>query len=401
MKNYTRGLVKAAVLFCLLWSHQAIVCAEAVYLKSGRVMKGRIIEKTPDHIVLKTGEGESEVKSTIFLDDILKIETEENYSKEESLIKNQLEQSYVIRSVANQKSLSERIKSTPHDLAANIRKMVSQSLEFSSSGEKKEDGAGLSVVTAKSGLGSVSGVVRLPENWKEMKGSLYVYMLVRSSGIGFVSSVEPLYTEITQYGISGRDVNYTVDRVPAGKYGIFAVWDVAKPDVAKVNIKGKLFLKNLIMRGDYRGASGIIDVGEYEHKENVNFECATLVQADQVEQQQTMELELELVDIYYRRMPNREILIFMLVKNKSKFDSPSLSFDVYINDKKITEKPLNFGNLAAEEEKEFDLSNVYEKYKKQIIDHGGSVGLLKMPKIRVVWVSNREVFIEKTLFIFQ
>lgn len=76
------------VVFCLLFP---AVCplaayADAVYLKNGKVMTGKIVEKNDQFIVLKFGAGTDVARVTIFHEDVSKIESEKEYAQDVAMI---------------------------------------------------------------------------------------------------------------------------------------------------------------------------------------------------------------------------------------------------------------------------------------------------------------------------
>ncbi|HQP91923.1 MAG TPA: hypothetical protein PLU24_04540, partial [Candidatus Omnitrophota bacterium] len=143
------------------------VSADAIYLKNGKVMQGRIVEKSEKYLVLRSGEGESAVDSTIFLEDILKIESTQDYSREENLISSQLEKSSVFKKATSEKPFYTKIKPIKDYGAQDIKDLIAQNRRLAAENkEDKKDKERRAVSSAKSGEGSINGTITLPLEWR-------------------------------------------------------------------------------------------------------------------------------------------------------------------------------------------------------------------------------------------
>ncbi len=384
------------------------VFADAVYLKNGKVMKGRIVEKTENYIVLRIGDGESAVDSTIFPEDILRIEAQEEYSKKESLITEQIEKTGIFKKAATEESLFSKFRPVGDYGASDIRSMVLQSRSISAA--KSSGGAGTEearpevlAAVAKSGSGSLSGVIRLPQDWKK-NGTLYVYLMEKSAGRGFVSTGDMIYEKIAPDNIVDRMVRYTISGVPSGEYSVFALWDISKPLVEERMLKGGKALINLGLKGDYVGASeGIIELKPDAVLDNINFDCGLLLKEDRIANVSIFDLNVSILDIYYRRLANKNIQVLMSVKNSSRASTPPLNFYIFINDEYVMNRLMSFAPFSPGQEKELDLTPVYKAYVEKVLKEGTDEKTMlktKQLKIKVVWVLNADVSFEKTIFIF-
>lgn len=376
-------LIFVSVLSMVL-SAARVAGADAVYLKNGRVMKGRIIEKNEQFLVLKSGEDESAVKTTIFLEDINRIETEEQYSKEAP----------PIPFLSGREPFSLQ-KPPEMALPQNISLATPQQYTFPAigSGETQE--------------GSISGFVGLPENFKEHNGDLYVYLMEDIGRGRFASSPFMLYTRISASEIISRLVPYKMEHVPVATYKIFAQWDIAPPFIQELSEGQRRTLTSLGTQGDYEGSlADAFVLAAGEDKENVGISCTTFLQTSKAVAMESPKPDFQIEDLYYRKASLSEPEFFILIKNKGETAISWLAFDIFINDEKVSSGPMGLGSLKSGEEKEFDITLAYQSYQKIMKEKQANKEVpeelptegIKQVKFKIVWPQTQEVEFEKTLF---
>ena len=220
-------------LIALCLGVSSVAYADAIYLKTGRVMTGRIVEKNEKYLVLKTGAGEATVKTTIFLEDINRIEGEDGHvqnvvSVPAEFLTGGLNISGVL---ANPDATGvERIKNL---LEENRQVSSSVSPEAGTTSGEEETmtvpeavkSAGqekfLTPLAVHSGSGTISGIVSLPSVsntpgvLKGTRGDLYIY-LMEDTGTrkNFLATWIP-YVKIDNVDITARQMAYKINHVPA------------------------------------------------------------------------------------------------------------------------------------------------------------------------------------------
>lgn len=417
-------------IFLVLCSLPFFAFAEAVYLKNGTVMVGRIVEKNEKYIVLKSGEGEDAITATVFMDDVNRIEGQEEYDRKVSLIPFQLRpKEFLWPEVSASAPLPLSIKEPETE---RIKNLVKGSLEHAAA-QKEEyaaplegDGAspeqipflpygrqtpkkkmqflatGMQLSQAMpsqtQGNGRISGAVMLPK--ERLAGPLYVYLL-RDMGSGkFLSTPKLLFVKVQAEGAPGAAVPYSIENVPSGKYRVFAQWDVAPPEIRLENIGSNQVLTFLGTWGDYTGMTAeTILLAEDEEKTGVNLMCATLIEKNKLDFYVGPRHDFQIEDIYYQRTASGINRLVLVIKNRGIKPIDLLVFDVYINDQKISPIPLEFNNIAPGEKREFDISGFYIIYLKMIKDGRIPSGPEKVVKFKFVLPSSKETEFEKTLFI--
>lgn len=398
---------------CLLFSILCVVAhAEVVYLKNGTVIKGRLVAKSDKYIVISSGEPLAPVRSTIFLEDINKMLTDEEYEKEPLSAhgaplpglfeaKRQqpvYEKDFLISTVPRQESRShikqllrqeEEYRSTsgPEGLVEG-RGFLEE--EYTSQGLTKEEVDLRLKETAfaqKKGRGAISGTVSLPAV-QDAKGSLYVYLLEDAGDGLFIGSEKMLFDKVV---VPAAKTPYKIKNVPEGKYKVFAEWDIAKPDV-KIEKAGLMYLG---AQGDYTGSTqDVITLGVDESRENVDFSCNTFVEKDLLEFDWGEKPSFRIKDIYYVKSFPDEQRFYIIIQNLSKNPIPMLPLDIYINDKKVFSYPWKFTDIPALGEKEFDISGSYKGYLNISKEQENSL------KFKVEFPESRDVEFEKTIYIF-
>jgi hypothetical protein len=279
-KSYVMGMVFAAA---LVLSMAAAVRAEVVILKNGTVMRGKIVEKTPEYIVLRSGEGEAATRATIFLEDINRMMSEEEFEQERGYVPLSLFASNrTVVPVVEKEPVFSSVpsgSSREHILALVTSKQEQGIAPFAVNEEQEsgelDTGAGQGVFLRKfierqphslkptgrdalveegsvkrEGKGRISGFVTLPP-LEGVSGDLYVYILEDTASGNFISAPKMLFDKIDAAEIKGRRVPYSIEGVPAGTYKVFAQWDVARPAVKITTVGEKVSLAYLGAQGDY------------------------------------------------------------------------------------------------------------------------------------------------------
>ncbi len=345
--------------------------AEAVYLKNGRVMVGRIVEKSPDYIVLKTGEGPEAATATIFLEDIAKIEEEEIYAQELSAVPFYLKRPLGPAETSGPTQLplrppTESITSRIHALVEGDKLMKAGELPF---GEKikelpdidaspltlkayasymqmmEERKQGLQAMiearkngkSLPSGNGRIGGVVTLPDMpYKvpvsaEASGGLYVYLLKEQSGGRYTFPVPMLYAIVDAANVTLAQVRYEITGIPPGRYKVFAQWDVAPPAVREERSDKDSFLNYLGAEGDYSGFyTDPIDIGKDVLLKDIDFTCVDQSPFDEIFFNWLQPFEFEITDIYYTRPRQDDPHILLVIKNVGSQDIDVLALDLFI-----------------------------------------------------------------------
>ncbi|HAJ56374.1 MAG TPA: hypothetical protein DCL35_01235 [Candidatus Omnitrophica bacterium] len=385
-----------AIVACLLcFAACPLAHADAVYLKNGKVMRGRIVEKTQEHIVLKTGEGEYAVRNTIYLEDISRIQTEQEYSSEAKFIPAQLfRQDF--------KKLWEQGAPLPTPVEPEKEEYIKPIEEPGQDvGRLKPAAAPLPFgqVDAR-GVGTISGFVRLPEDEEKRKGDLYIYIMKEAGPGRFIlPSGNFLYQVIGGDSITSVVLPYRFDNIDAGTYKVFAIWDTALPFIKKKKIRGSEMLVGLGLKGDYMGMqSGEVSIIKDRPDGIVNIESLVYISKDQPGALMPQEDEYLVSDIYYRKIAAKDGGLFLLVKNQGEDVIDSLELDLFINDEKAGAVPIEIGPIQAHQEKEFDISRNFEVYRKQKEKEGWDI-MGKLTRFKIVSRKRGELELEKAIFI--
>lgn len=419
-----------AVFFILAQPFEAF--ADAVYLKNGVVMMGRIIEKNPQYLVLKTSEDADAVRVTIFLEDIYKIEAQnvfveklkfvpyellhkvsevfpppgtgslkppENVSAPQG-IRSLLEKDrrykldHILKKNAGDEALSD-------DRQEALKPLKEAGQETDTSSIKQE--AVLEVLKpVEMGDGRISGSVILPDlpYEKRKRGDLYVYLMQDLGSNRFAFGANMLFEKISYKNIASRKVSYKIEHIPAGRYKVFAQWDIEIPFVKeKIIDKDKRVLGYIGAKGDYSGScEGVIDLVVHEKKEGVDFNCLDIIRQDQFSFDLGRNPLVDVKDLYYRKLPTEAGKIFLLVTNTNDGVVNLAAFDILINDEKVMPLPFQLNMIEPKSEKEFDITQIYYQYKaaKEAKGEGDPGPTLRF---KVVWPATGEVVFEKVLTI--
>ncbi len=393
--------------------------AAAVYLKNGTVMKGRIVARDQEKIVLKTGEGEAEAKVTIFLDDILRIESEEEYAAEVALIPFGLYQDNAgskkpwddlapFLGPGADKSGMEYIR----ELLAQDRRLSASKVDTDNDKEKgvyQEDKEEYGVRTevfspaqsrTKKGDGSVSGIVKLPKIPKGEKGNVYVYLMEKLQEGVFSAGSEMLFQKIDASKVVTDTIFYKIEHVPAGTYKVHAQWDVAYPPIQERRVRDGFTLDYLGFKGDYRGSTPeTISLSEDENKWGVNFSCKSPIESGVTLLIPEEKPLFEIMDLVYREVPPEPPKFILIVKNKSRSPIYHLLVDILVNEKKVTQMPMELGFFEGNKEREFDITEAYNVYKELIGRENPDAVVGKAVTFKILWPTTEEVLFEKALFI--
>lgn len=354
--------------------------ADAVYLKNGKVMRGRIVEKTQTYLVLKTGEGEAAVKTTIYLEDINRMQSDEEYNETRKFIPTQ---------IFKQESSMPWEDGVP---------FVVPAVPFELGVTKLPSLPGLDISGA--GVGSISGFVELPPNFKRYKGDLYVYLTRDTGGNRFsLTAASGLYQKIKGDDITASLVPFRIAGVPGGTYKIFAYWDVASPYVKKKQVLGREVLLGFGLKGDYMGVqSDKVTMTAENTEQTVELDCRQYLTEDRVKATGSEGELYQVKDIYYRKLAAQGVKVYLVLEN---FDDEELSlllFDLVINNEKVPSGVLSLGPLRKGEEKEFDITGPYESYLNEKRKEGIDPTISPL-RFKVISRESGDVEIEKVLFI--
>ncbi|MFB3919549.1 hypothetical protein BU251_08290 [Candidatus Velamenicoccus archaeovorus] len=403
--------------------------AEVVILKNGTVMRGKIVEKTPKYIVLRSGEGEAATRATIFLEDINRMTSEEEFDQERGYVPLSLfEADRTVVPVVEKEPLFSSVSSDASK--EHIMAMVASEEEGSATPEaaaggwasgELEPGSGQGAFlkrfierqphplkpprqetpgegnpVKREGEGRISGVVTLPP-LKGVSGDLYVYLLEDTGDGNYISASKMMFDKIDAAEIKGQKVPYSIEGVPAGTYKVFAQWDVARPAVKITTIGEKVSLAYLGAQGDYSGTTkNALTLGINELRDGVNFPCTTFIESDKMSFDWGAKPLFRIEDIYYQRNYPDENRFFLVIRNPTPQQIDILPLDIYINDKKIFSFPWEFRDIPANGEKEFDISQAYQGYVRLMGNDAGT-----SLKFTVYFANSKEKEFEKLIYVFK
>ncbi len=414
------------------------VRAEAVYLKNGRVMVGRIVEKNPDYIVLKTGEGPEAVTATIFLEDVAKVEEEETYAQELSAVPFYLKKPPGPAETSGPEPVAlrpptESIFSRIHSLVEGDKLMKAGEPPFKKNigevsdidvnpltlkayasymqmMEERKQGLQAMIEARKhgeplpQGNGRISGVVTLPDMpynvsvSAEASGGLYVYLLKEQSGGRYTFPAPMLYAIIDAVNVTLAQVRYEITGIPPGRYKVFAQWDVAPPAVREERGEADSFLNYLGAGGDYSGfCKDPIDVGKDVVKD-IDLTCVDQSPFDEIFFNWLQPFEYEITDIYYTRPRQDDPHILLVIQNVGSQAIDVLGLDLFIEDMKMV-FPLELNNIGSGQEKEFDISSFFVTHLK-MTEGSGLARKARSVRFRVQNPITKEVEFEKNLYIY-
>lgn len=411
--------VLLSLLLCGLWL-VPFAGAEVVYLKNGTVMKGRIVGKNDTTIILQSGD-DPQTRSTIFLSDINKMMTDEEFEKQslsasldvlksstwippsfengpvlpdasgedpashiQSLVRSQ--QEYLVRQAKEQMA-----QQSPESEKDPLRLMTERERKRTQSEEVRIERLRS---LPKEGKGEFSGKVILPK-LPEARGDLYVYVMEDAGKGKFISADKMLFQKIDASEITSNEVPYTIKNIPSGTYKIFAQWDLSKPDVSVAVTADKVALEFLGTQGDYTGFTrDTVSLGIDEMKEGVDFACTTYIDKDKTRFDWGKRPAFRIKDIYYLKS-HPEDRFYIIIQNLSPKPIDNLPLDISINDKKIFAYAWQLKDIPAEGEKEFDISTAYRGYQKLTQGQSG-----KALKFKVTFAGSAETEFEKILYVF-
>ncbi|MFA5039861.1 MAG: hypothetical protein WC732_09325 [Candidatus Omnitrophota bacterium] len=426
-----RGRNKTA-LFCLsrifFWLLFFVFCADAraevVYLKNGTVMKGRLVQKNEQFIVIAAGEGEAEARTTIFLDDINKMMTDEEFEKESFYgplevikplpvtrpffqkdfipvaVEGSDSSSYIQGLIqgeqkyrAGQDAAEAAAKSLEEEDPKSLFERFEQKRVELAKPDLTEKIERLSAAPRK-GKGRISGVVTLADILG-IQADLYVYLMEDAGGGKYISSEKMLFDKIKGEDITSSKVPYVIKGVPAGSYKVFAQWDISRPNVRIETSGEKVSLAYLGAQGDYSGMTkDAVSLGIDELRENINFPCATYIEKNRLTFDWGQKPAFRVKDIYYLQS-YPEGKFYMIIRNLSPQPIDVLPLDIYINDRRIFSFAWELKDIPGHGEKEFDISAAFKGY--QNITRGAAENILKF---RVTFAGAKETEFEKTIYIF-
>ncbi len=410
-------------------SAPAAARAEVVILKNGTIMRGKIVEKTPEYIVLRSGEGESATRATIFLEDINRMMSEEEFEQERGYVPLSLfEANRTVTPVVEREPIFSSIPSgsSKEHIMSLVTSEQGQGIVPAAVNEEQESGgpgvgagqgfflkkfierrphslkptAGETLAEESSakreGKGRISGFVTLPP-LEGISGDLYVYLLEDAGNGNFISAPRMLFDKIDAAEIKGRRVPYSIEGVPAGTYKVFAQWDVARPAVKITTVGEKVSLAYLGAQGDYSGMTkNELTIGINELRDGVNFPCTTFIESDKLTFDWGEKPLFRITDIYYQRNYPDENKFSLVVRNPTPRQIEILPLDIYINDRKVFSFPWEFKDIPPNGEKEFDISQAYRGYVR--IAGGDTENKLKFT---VYFANSKEKEFEKIIYVFK
>ncbi|MFH0940532.1 MAG: hypothetical protein V1840_01595, partial [Candidatus Omnitrophota bacterium] len=254
------------------------------------------------------------------------------------------------------------------------------------------DAAGILSVSnvASMGDGSIAGSVKLPEETSKYKASLYVY-LAKDAGGSFVIAPGLPYQKIEPDAIISSLVYYKIEHVGAGHYKVFADWDIAPPPIGTKKINGAEVLFGFGTKGDYTGAyEDVVKLDVNENRDNVNIDCLTYVTKDFVDMSDMPKsTDFSVIDIYFKKTSSKQMILALRVKNTGDTAIASLALEAFINDEKVGQEPYVLGDLALNEDKEFDITPLVGAYQKPF----------SMLRFKFVRSKTGEVELEKDVYL--
>lgn len=436
MANMYKAKALLIAMFVLVCARPLKVFADAVYLKNGTVMTGRIVEKNSQHLVLKTSEDADAVRVTIFLEDISRIEAQDVFVEKLKFVPYELlhKTSEVFPSAGTEsfkppenvsgpqgiRSLLEKDRQykLDHILKKNTKdeelsdfgnldrqealKRLKEANKESDTSSIKQEAVLEALKPVEMGDGCISGSVILPDlpYERRKRGDLYVYLMQDLGSHRFAFGANMLFEKISYKDIASRKISYEIERIPAGRYKVFAQWDIEIPFVKeKIIEKNKKVLGYIGAKGDYSGScKDVIDLAVHEKKEGVDFNCLDLIQEDQFSFDLGRNPSVEIKDLYYRKLPTEAGKIILLVTNANDGVVNLAVFDILINDDKVMPLPFQLNMIEPKSEKEFDITQVYYQYKaaKEATGDGSPGPALRF---KIVWPATGEVVFEKVLTI--
>ena len=389
----------------------SVIYADAIVLKNGRVMTGKIVEKNEKYIVLKTGTGEATVKTTIFLEDINRIEGEDGHVQNvvpipaEFLTGAGTLAKPGATGVERIKDLLEENSRAPSSVPPAAETISGE--EETTAAQEVAKGAEqekfLSPLAVHSGIGTISGIVSLPSlsNLKETRGDLYIYLMEDTGTRRNSLATWIPYVKIDNVDITSRQTAYKINRVPAGTYQVFAQWHIAPLTKSEEKANLAKVWGFIGTKGDYMGISKEnIVLAPDEERTGVDIDCSTLVQANMVIAPSQEEDKIQIEDLYYQSFSPQQVKFILLVKNKSNEPADLSGLSILINDEKVTQSPLPLTNIAPQKECEVDVTDIYEAYKRYVQEKNHSTEVsLKTVRFKVIKSLTGEVEFEKVLFI--
>jgi len=433
-----RAFIASLILLCLLVAGPCAF-AEAVYLKNGRVMVGVIVEKTPDYLVLKSGEGPEAATATIFLEDVARIEEEEDYARELANVPYYIKKTFApaegqgsaslplrpptesitarIRSLvegdkvlkAGERPPEEKIQELPNidanpltlqAYASYLHMLEERRAQLEAQIEARKKGQ-----PPPSGDGRIAGTVTLPDMPRnvpvstEASGGLYVYLLKEQPDGRYTFPAPMLYAAVDAANVTLAQVRYEVTGIPPGRYKVFAQWDVAAPAVREERNEKDTFLNYLGAQGDYSGFhKDAVDLEKDAAVRGIDFDCVDQSAFNEIFFSWMQPFQYEIRDIYYSRPRPETPLILLVAKNIGSRPIDILALDLFIDDMKMV-FPLELNNIAPGEEKEFDISSFFVTHLK-LTEGANLVRKSRSVKFRVQNPITKEVEFEKNLYIY-
>jgi hypothetical protein len=419
------------------------VFAEAVYLKNGSVMTGRVVEMTKRKIVLQTGEGGEAVKTTIYAEDINRVVSDEEYAQSVAQMPMDLKDKLTASGVGMAAALTPATSSDPRE---RIRQMIEASREVALEKAVEQGGGegvpdneppvspeamsvrgGPEVLAAHSqmilerkkqlkamaegkatpdakGEGHIAGIVTLPGrplDWGltgEAKGDLFVYLMKESAEGIYVAPM--LFDRIQADRILSTEVAFDIRDVPSGTYRVFADWDIAEPAVRVVEDEGHTILNYIGSRGDYAGsAADKVAVEGAGGAKDIMIACTQPLILDQVFQDPGVTRQIVVTDIFFVRTASQEGRIVALIKNAAAVPASKEILELIIDEERQM-FPVEMLEMAPGETQPYDITSFYRDYAKRHFGEDGSKTIEpRSVRFRLADPLNKEVVFDKTVFV--
>jgi hypothetical protein len=396
------------ILLCMTVVCAMTAQAAVVYLKNGRVMTGRVVARDQEKIELKTGTGDAAVRTTIFLEDINRIETEDAYKEEIDLIPFELLSSKANESASGSFAFNTSVALKRFPSQKNVSADEVGSGKMLSENDRLEEPGPLPLpadivppwVKDSVVSGSISGIVRLPSGLiGKDKGDLYVFLMEDIGHKTFVEIVPWLYQKIDKKAIRTHEVAYQINHVPKNTYKVFVVWDIAAPPVEEKKTSKGVVLRKVERKGDYVGSSDeSILLRNNENRRNVDIKGLDYVAKNaEIFIPLGERPNIAIYDIVYARKNLNEEKFEFIIKNEGEGESGQLVFDILINGEQISLMPTYVDSLRPDEERHEDLTWHIERYKEDCMNVHPDWRLPNRLKIQIIWNETQEVIYEKTI----
>ncbi len=376
--------------------------AAAIYLKNGRVMQGKIVEKSEKYLVLKSGEGEDAVKVTVFTDDINRIESQEDYARQTDLIPFDLVgASGPVSSDAGSSDEDADPLSPPEGDGLELLKQSAQEEGMIVSSQPAPSVGG-TFAWPKPPSGTISGSVVLPDVFAKTRGDLYVFVVKNIGGGQFVHTRPAYYQRIRSADIADQVVPFKIEGIPPGEYKVVGYWDVRLPQVEEAVYSQGFVLRKLGSRGDYFGRSkDPLAVGMGQNIADVVVDCNRRLKATAWPSRLPQEgSDIVIEDLLYQRVSAEDQRFTLILRNVSDYPTADFTLSVFINGQEV-KPPVDGVCIRAGDKGEISLTRAYNDFADDFrADNRGAEPPADLD-FKVIWPPTKEVIFEKKIVIFK